>query len=375
MRKSHIAGFSLALAVGFVLSGCHNGQFTGSDRDKDKNNESRAILVEVAPITRGPIESIIKTSTYLEAEEEVRVLARTSNRVTDLLVEEGDVVTKDQVLLRMDDDVQKTAFSKAQVRFEKARQEFERQRALFNQKLISEQVFNDTGFEFKQLELALDDARRELDHTQVRAPIAGTVTRRLVKRGDLVANNQHLFDIVDFSSIVARIHVSEQNMPDLQLDLPARVIPTAFTTREIPGYVRRIAPVVEVKSGQVKVTIGFKDTTHLKPGMYVNVELVTAQRPDAILITKRALTYEGELGYVFRLLPNREVERIPVLPRIADRFNIEPTGGFSEGDQIVVAGQSALKHGAKVRLPQDASPVPKEDQAESTEKDPALNQS
>jgi membrane fusion protein, multidrug efflux system len=133
--------------------------------------------------------------------------------VTELLTEEGQLVEKGAVLLRLEDDLQRTQVSKAEVRLEKATQEFQRQKALFEQNLISEQVFHDAQFELKQLELALDDARRELEYTVVRAPIAGTISRRLVKYGDLVNVNQHLFDIVDFESIVARVYVPERNWP------------------------------------------------------------------------------------------------------------------------------------------------------------------
>src|SRR5580765_3352588 len=151
---------SLAVAalMSLALSGCHKAPAAGKDQGKDTKDQ--AVPVEVAAISRGEIEATIKSSTHLEAEEEVKVFARTVNRVTDLLVEEGDEVKKDQVLLRLENDIQKTAYGKAQVKLEKAREEFDRQKALFAQKLVSEQVFNDAQFELKQLQLALEDAKR-----------------------------------------------------------------------------------------------------------------------------------------------------------------------------------------------------------------------
>lgn len=344
------------LLVGMAgVSGCRPGKAPEGVTAATKAEE-QAIPVEVVALGRGPIEATLHHSTHLEAEEEVKVYARTANRVTALLVEEGDVVGKDQVLLRLDDGLQKTALAKAEVRLDKARQEFTRQEALFGQQLISEQSFNDARFEVRQLELALEDARRELEYTEIRAPIAGTISRRLVKYGDLVNVNQHLFDVVDFQSLVARTYVPEKDLPALRLELPARVTATALGGREFAGHVKRIAPVVESKSGLVKVTIGFKEIGALRPGMYVVVDLVTARRPDALLISKRALIYDGELSYVFRLLPDRRVERVIVEPRIADRLNVEPAQGFAEGDQIVIAGQSGLKDKVRVRLPGDPLP-------------------
>lgn len=352
------AGCAAALCV----TGCRNGP--AADEDSKKEAKDDALPVEVTTLARGSIEATLRNATHLEAEAEVKVFARTANRVTGLLVEEGDIVAKDQVLVRLDNDIQKTAYGKAQTSLEKARQEFEREKALFEQKLVSEQVFNNFKFELKQLELAFEDAQRGLEYTEVRAPIAGTVTQRLVKQGDLVNLNQHLFDIVDFNSMVARIYVPEKSLPDLRLDQPARVTATPFGAREFAGYVKRIAPVVESKTGTVKVTIGFKEIGPLRPGMYVDVELVTSKRMDALLLTKRALLYDGELSYVFRLLPERKVERVLVEPRIADKLNIEPVSGFKEGDQIVIAGQTGLKDGAKVRLPGDPLPGEKGDKKE-----------
>jgi membrane fusion protein, multidrug efflux system len=368
MKSFHHAWLTAAVVVFVCLTGCRKG--SADAQDPKKESKDQAVPVEVAAISRGEIEATIKNSTHLEAEEEVKVFARTANRVTELLVEEGDVVKKEQVLLRLENDIQKTAYGKGQVKLDKARQEFERQKALFGQKLVSEQTFNDAQFELKQLQLALEDAQRELEYTEVRAPISGTISRRLVKLGDLVNLNQHLFDIVDFNSIVARMHVPEKDLSPVRLDLPARVTATALGNQEFRGYVKRIAPVIDAKTGLVKVTIGFKDIAQLRPGMYVEIELVTDKRSDAILISKRALVHDEELKYVFRLLPERKVERVVVEEKIADKLNVEPVSGFKEGDQIVVAGQTGLKDGAKVRLPEDPLPDEKKEKKEEKAEKP-----
>lgn len=359
------------LAAAGLLAGCGKSPFSRTQAE-DKPKPEPAIPVEVAAIARGPIEGIVKGTAHLEAEAEVKVFARTSNRVTDLLTEEGQLVEKGAVLLRLEDDLQQTQVSKAEVRLEKAAMEFQRQKALFEQNLISEQVFHDAQFELKQLELALEDARRELEYTVVRAPIAGTVTRRMVKYGDLVNVNQHLFDIVDFQSMVARVYVPEREMSLLQVGQTARVSASAAGPQAYPAHVERIAPVVESKTGLVKVTVAFKEIGLLRPGMYVDVEIVTASR-DALLISKRSLVYDGDQLYVYRLLPERRVERVLLEPRLSDRVHVEPANGFAEGDLIVVAGQSGLKDAARVRLPDDPDPSDSDKPADG--KDTALSAS
>src|SRR6187455_2444294 len=161
MNLSLQSGMAIAVAMAVCLSGC--GKPATDAKDPKQNTKDEALSVEVTNLVRGSIEATLRNSTHIEAEEEVKVFARTANRVTGLLVEEGDIVKKDQVLLRLDNDIQKTAFGKAQSSLEKARQEFEREKALFEQKLISEQVFNNAKFELKQLELAFEDAQRGLE--------------------------------------------------------------------------------------------------------------------------------------------------------------------------------------------------------------------
>ncbi len=326
------------------------------DEAGKKKDAIAAIPVEVQALKRGPIEATLSTFATLEAEQEVKVVARTANRVVELLVEEGDHVEREAVLVRLDDANQRVAVSRAENALAKSRSEYERLAALHAQKLISDQVFTDSQFELKQLELALQDARRELDYTTIRAPLRGTVTRRLVKLGDLVANGQHVFDLIDFESLVARIYVPEKSLASLATNQLARVSVTALGGREFDGRVRRIAPVVDAKSGTIKLTVGFDSIGPLRPGMYVDVELVLSQKSDAVLLSKRALVLDGDQRYAFRLGNERKVERLLVDPVASDRLHVEPASGFREGDLVVVAGQTGLKDGAKVRIPGDPDP-------------------
>jgi membrane fusion protein, multidrug efflux system len=339
------------------LAGCTRGP---AETSKSTPQE-QAIPVEVAPLARGPIEATLKSSWYLEAEQEVRVLARTSNRLKELLVEEGSEVRQNQVLARLEDHEQRTSLAKAENQLEKMQAEFTRLENLFQQKLVSEQAYTDMKFELRQLALSVEEARRQVDYTEIRAPISGTITKRMIKLGDLVANNQHLFDIVDFDSIVAYLSVPARHLPQLRVDQPARIRSTVFAGQVFDGYIRRISPVVEPRTGNVKVTIGLRDNQVLLPGMYVEVEIILTTKPDALLISKRSVVLDGEQLFVYRLKEGRRVERLALQPALMDSLNIEPAAGFAEGDQLVVAGQTGLKDGALIRLPGD--PDPEKDEA------------
>lgn len=102
--------------------------------------------------------------------------------------------------------------------------------------------------------------------------------------------------------------------------------------------------------------------------MYVQVELVTNIHEQAIRIPKKALVYDNDQIFVFRLGDERTVERLAVVPALEDTEFMEPSGNLALGDQIVVAGQSGLKDGAKVRLPGDPDPEDEDGEGEDSEK-------
>ncbi len=339
----------------------------GATVDGDRKEE--AVPVEVATLGRGGIEAVLRFSSNLEAERDVQVFAEAPRRVTELLVEEGDSVRRGQVLLRLQDDEQRSAVAKAEIDLKQRQRDFERHKDLFAQQLVTEQLYNDAAFAVEQAQIALDDARRALGYTEVKAPIGGIVTERMVNLGDHVTVNQQLFRIVDFDSIVARIYVPEKELKTLAVGQQARLRADSLGGVRFRGEIDRVSPIVDPATGTLKVTVATPRQEGLRPGMYVEVELVTTVHDSALLLPKRALVYDNDQAFVFRLGAERRVERLRVAPLLEDALNVEPLEGLAEGDQVVVAGQSGLKDGGLVRLPGD--PEPDEDKKDDEKKDEA----
>ena len=335
-----------------------------TEDDEDDEDEEEPVPVEVATLERDEIESVLRFSSNLEAEDEVQVVSQAKRLVRDLFVEEGDVVRRDQILLRLQDDEQRSQLARVSSQYAKAQRDYERQERLFEQELISDQVFSEALFEYEQMQISVEDAERELSYTEVRAPIAGTVTQRLVKVGDQVQIGQHLFDLVDFDSIVARIFVPEKYLHLLRAGMEARLTTSSGDREEFVVRVDRVSPIVDPRSGTVKVTIAVGAQASLRPGLYVDVDLVTATHDDALLVPKRAVVYDADQMFVYRLGDERRVERIFLEPLLADKHFVEPREGFEVGDEIVVAGQAGLKHGALVSLPGDKDAESEDDSDE-----------
>jgi len=330
----------------------------------DSEEEEEAVPVQVVELGTGPMEAVIQSSANLEAERSIEVFAEASRRIVELLVEEGDVVKKGQLLARLQDDEQRSMLGQARARLDKAQREYEHQQSLHERGLTTEKALNDARADFDQQRLAAEDAERQLGYTRIIAPIAGTVTQRLVKIGDNVTVGQHVFDIVDFESLVALVYVPEKNLSMLKAKQPARIIARAVRKEPFTALVDRVSPIVDARSGTIKVTVDVGGQPGLRPGLFVEVQLVTAVHQDAILIPKRALVYDNDQVYLYRVKDDETVERVLVQPMLSNAIYVEPAGGFSPGDEVVMAGQAGLKNGAKIEVVQPGTPaVAKSDEA------------
>lgn len=330
----------------------------GKGGEGDKAKQPQAAPVEVAMLRRGAMEAVLRFSADLEAEQAVPVHSQSPSlrRVVQLLVEEGQRVGRGQILAKLQDDEQRHGVARASGQLEKARADLARQERLFAEKLVSEQAFNEAKHQLAQLEIELADAQQAWAYTELRAPIAGTVAVRRVKVGDVVTMDQSLFDLVDLDTLVVRVYVPERELGRVRPGQAARLFAQARPGVVFAGTVDRVAPVVDPKSGTVKVTVRVPQAPGLMPGMFLDVQLVTDVRQDALLLPKRALLLDHDQAWVYRLKRDSTVERLLVQPILEDARHVEVrpaasrAGGLVAGDQVVVAGQAGLKPGAKVRV-------------------------
>ena len=109
---------SLALMSLPLLNGCSVQMGSGSaeaasdeSKDGEEDKKETAVPVEVHALDTGTIEAVLRLSTNLIAEQQVRVHAQAARLVRELGAEEGDAVAKDQVLLRLQDEEQRSALA------------------------------------------------------------------------------------------------------------------------------------------------------------------------------------------------------------------------------------------------------------------------
>ena len=342
-------------------------------KEVDKNRRKKVVEgvpVKVSVVQTGAISDHVLYSATVEAEETIDIYARGSGLVRRVLVEEGTQVREGQVLIELVDDELKLNEAEAHLAYQKLASQLKRKEALFNRQLLAKEEYEDLKINVEQNKIRWERARLALDYARVRAPVSGIIARRLVKLGDRVGGNSKLYEMVNLSRLIAHVHVPGQGMHNLAIGQPALVTTDFLPDTKFEGKILRISPVVDPNSGTFKVTLEL-DTQNrlLRPGMFVNVHIVTATHPQAVLVPKRAVVYDDGMPHVF-VVSDSTANKVRFEMGFDDTEFVEVLSGVKKGDQIVVVGQNGLKDKAKVRIIKgEGLRIPaKPDSTEQTEK-------
>jgi membrane fusion protein (multidrug efflux system) len=246
--------------------------------------------------------------------------------------------------------------------YEHLKRNYARSQDLYQRNLINKQDYETQTYQLEQARLRLERSKIRLAYATVRAPFAGVISAREVQVGARVAGGTKVLSMVKLDDLVARVFVPGRYLPVVAENQPAVVTSEFLPNKTFTGWVKRISPVIDPKSGTFKVTVGVRGDkpSDLPPGLFVGVRVITDTRTNAVLIPKRAVIYEGGERYVYAVVNDRAVKK-KLTVGFEDPNNVEALAGFEVGTPVIVLGQSGLKDGSLVRSvnagPAAAAPV------------------
>jgi membrane fusion protein, multidrug efflux system len=320
------------------------------DAKKDEKKEKEPAAVAVQAATLGAISAYTAATANLVAEDEVKVVAETEGKVHRVMVEEGDLVARGQVLVQIDPADATLAVQKAQIALQNTGIGLTRGEGLSKANLISAQELDKLRFERDLAAHELEDARHRLRKTTVAAAFGGRITVRKVQNGQQVKPGDELFTLADFDPLVARIFLPEREVLDLAVGQPVRLALRAREETRFAGRIRQISPVVDTASGTVKVTVeAVRPPASVRPGAFVSVEVLRETRANAVLVPRPAVIRELQETFVF-VAEGKVARKRAVSVGIEEGDHLEIRTGLKAGEQVITAGQGALKDQAPIAV-------------------------
>jgi membrane fusion protein (multidrug efflux system) len=318
--------------------------------EKKPGQTIEAVPVEVTTIKKGTISDYILLSANLETEKMTDVYSHIQGMVEQIFVQEGDKVSKNQVLAKLEANEYELAEERAKLNYMKQESDFKRLQEMYEKDLLSKEEFEQAKFTSEGLKVDWEQAKLNLSYTRITAPITGVVGDRMIKLGDRINPTDKLFTVINTDEMIAVVYAPEKELGIIQKNQPAYISSDNIRGERFNGWIKRISPVVDPQSGTFKVTIGVRNEANkLRAGMFVNTHIVTATHVDAILIPKTAIVYENETMNVF-VVRDSIAHKITLDVGFQDHEKVEALSEIKEGDKVIVVGQAGLKDKTRVEI-------------------------
>ncbi len=348
-------------------------------------------MVDVEQVSMRGLTPTVLASGALTYESQVTLAPEVTGRVTEILVEEGDQVKRDQLLMRLDPRAPQAAIEQSEALVRQARLSIERRQVDFDtlvararrfealreqgmvdanslEELVSARNLAEVDLRTSREQLTqaiaqLRAAQEQLAKTEIRSPLDGKVTAIYVKVGQTAVPSfsgiagSTLVDVADTASIDAEINVDETDIARVRVGAEARVVPAAFPDKVLTGVVEQvaIAPRYTGQSKSYPVRVRLTNTTGVTfhPGMSCRAEVLTGSDSDekVLAVPVQALRYEDNpekssrseksIASVFVYDAGRAVKRA-VSTGTADDSHIAITAGLKQGDQVIVGPAKTL---------------------------------
>jgi RND family efflux transporter MFP subunit len=398
-RREMKTRYAVIPVICLILAGCSRAQ------EKDQAASTKApepLAVQTMTAQTRKIDKTISVTGALHPDETVSVSSEVPGRVTAVHVDFGQSVRKGQVVAELDKQELSLALERSRAalaqalarlglnadqedarpestpsirqaiaQMEDARSKFENASRLVKTGDISQERFTEVqkAYQARQagLEAARDEARtliasvqalraevklaqKRLNDATVRAPFDGSVSEKLVAPGQYLKENTPILTLVKSSPVRLRVEVPESAAGAVRVGSTL-----TFTTDAAPGIefnavVRELNPALDAKSRTLMAEARMSSNdSRLRPGMFVQVQMVLSRGNDAVFVPKQAVYTVAGLTKMFVVREGKALERRIAPGQEIDGWIEVPRDAVNPGDQVAISSLTQLVEGAPVR--------------------------
>ncbi|MFQ5890431.1 MAG: efflux RND transporter periplasmic adaptor subunit [Gemmatimonadota bacterium] len=326
-----------------------------------------AVPVEGTRARRGTFVMWVNAEGQAAALRSAPIDAEVAGPVTRVVVQEGDFVRRRGLLVRIDPTEYELALRQAEAELERAQADFQ-DLTLGDDRIADEELRAERQRQARirsglaGAEAKLEQARRDLAKTEIRAPFAGRVANLVVAEGSRLSVGDSVVTVVDLSRLDVDVQVLEGELAALEVGREATVRFTALPGERFPGHVVTINPVVDPSTHVGRVTVRLSNPeARILPGMHANVRIAGRLFADRTFVPKEAIVERSRREVVFVFEPDsggstsglakwryvttglENEESVEIIPSDETEM-IEP------GEIVLVGGHTTLTHDARVEV-------------------------
>lgn len=327
---------------------------SGTNAAASGGADGTTVPVEVGRVEAARIEDDAQAVGSLRANQSVMLRPEVSGRIAKFGFADGARVKRGQLLVQLDDTLQRAQLQQAQAQASIARTNLQRNRELLAQNFVSASAVDQSAasLEVAQAQVAL--AQAQLSRMRIESPFDGVAGIRTVDLGDYVKDGADLVSLEDRSSMWVDFRLAERYLARLTAGQGVEVQIDALPGKRFTGKVQAVDALLDANGRSLLVRARLSDPQgELRSGMFARARTVFAVRENAMLVPEEALVPLGGKQYLIKVVdgPNGKVSQ-RLEARIGARLpgKVEIVEGLKAGDVVVTAGHARLMRG-------DALPV------------------
>jgi len=285
----------------------------------------------------------------LVANQEVALTTEAAGKIVKLNLQEGEFVSKGQLLLKLNDADLQAQWNKLKTRYKEIQNRDTRQKALLDKGAISLQEYELFEAEKQGVEADMDLLKAQIEKTEIRAPFSGRVGLRYVSLGAFVNQNANIAQLVNADPILVDFAVPERYASMVKQGSTIRLT-VENQSDTFAAQVIAIAPSIDANSRTLTIRARLDNSqSKLLPGAFARVEVRLRQMENAFLIPTRSIVPEMKAKKVF-LIKNGVVTPTYIETRERTEDRIRVSSGLSAGDTLITAGILKVRPGQAVNV-------------------------
>jgi membrane fusion protein (multidrug efflux system) len=302
----------------------------------------------------------------IAAVQGVSVTAEIPGLVSEIPFESGAVVSKGDILARLDTSSEAAQLRALEAQVELARITLVRTRTLRSDNMVSQSDLDTAEATMKQSEANADNVRATIEKKTLRAPFSGKLGIRLINLGQYLDAGKPIVSLQALSPVYANFSIPQQELARLKVGMKVRVTTDTYPDRRFDGTLTAINPDLDASTRSIGLQATFDNPDQLlRPGMFVRAEVLLPEDQNVVVIPATSVLSApfGDSVYVIESKPGKDGGK----PELTVRQQFIRTGrargdflsvesGLKAGDRIVSSGIFKLRNGMPVVENNDLTP-------------------
>ncbi|MEO0372221.1 MAG: efflux RND transporter periplasmic adaptor subunit [Pseudomonadota bacterium] len=313
-----------------------------------------AVTVELAKAGTQTMAQTVEAVGTTRARQSVEIVPEDDGRVVELQISPGLNVTRDDVLVRLDDNIERADLAEARARVIEREQALTRVEQLIGSAAVSQATLEDTTARLAEARAQLDRAEQRFANRTITAPFSGVVGLSEIDPGAWIGEGERITTLDDLSDVEVEFSLPETLFASVQIGQQIAARSAAFPGQSFAGQIAaldsRIDPVS--RSFRARALIPNPDSV-LPAGMFMSLTLTLSETQN-VVVPEEAIVFQAAETYVF-MAQDGKATRLRVTTGQRQGGVVAIIDGLDDGAEVIIRGLGRISDGKAIKV-LEASP-------------------